>query len=118
MVADVDGFKAVNDQDGHAAGDRVLMEVARGLKSALRAEDRLYRIGGDEFAALVRVADLSEARTTGERLHQTVSEAHGPPISIGIAIHERDETGGSLFRRADAALYCVKRAGGHGIAVD
>jgi len=116
MVADVDGFKAVNDRDGHAAGDGVLVEVARGLQSALRAEDRLYRIGGDEFAALVRVADPGEAWTAATRLHRAVSETPGPPVSIGVAVHERGEVGDSLFGRADAALYEVKRAGRDGIA--
>jgi len=117
LVADVDGFKAVNDREGHAAGDRVLTGVALGLQSALRAEDRLYRIGGDEFAALVRVADPEEAWATAQRLHRAVSETPGPPVSIGVAIHERKEIGDSLFGRADAALYRVKRAGRDGIAV-
>ncbi len=117
LVADLDGFKAVNDRSGHAAGDRVLTEVACCLQAALRAEDRLYRIGGDEFAALIRVADSEEAQATAERLHRAVAEAPGPPISIGVAVHERNEAGDSLFGRADGALYRVKRSGRDGIAV-
>ena len=117
MLADVDRFKAVNDREGHAAGDIALIEVGRALKSALRAEDHVYRIGGDEFAALVRVADPHEASATAKRLHRSVSETGGPPVSIGAAVHERDEIGDSLFARADAALYSVKRAGRDGIAV-
>jgi diguanylate cyclase (GGDEF)-like protein len=118
MVADVDRFKAVNDREGHAAGDRALTKVAGALKSALRAEDRVYRIGGDEFAALVRVADADEARATAERLHRAMAESACPPVSIGVALHEREEVAESLFGRADAALYRVKRGGGDGIAVD
>lgn len=117
MLADVDRFKAVNDREGHAAGDIALIEVGRALKSALRAEDHVYRIGGDEFAALVRVADADEARATAERLHGAVSGTACPAVSIGVAVHERDEGGETLFGRADAALYRVKRGGRDGITV-
>lgn len=111
LVADVDGFKAVNDSLGHQAGDRLLKEVARALNGALGFGDRLFRIGGDEFAALLPVGDqaVDEAEAAAGRLRAAVAASGQPPVSIGVAIHEPGEHADSLFARADAALYRVKR---------
>lgn len=113
-LIDVDGFKAVNDNTGHLAGDRVLREVAASLSSALRGGDRLYRIGGDEFATVLRVADEAAALAVGERLRRAAHEI-GRTVSIGIAIGAATTADATLLARADEALYEVKRAGRDGV---
>ena len=114
LVADVDGFKSVNDTLGHLAGDRVLVEMAARMARALRAGDRLYRIGGDEFAAAFGVRDEREARAIGERLLAEISGA-ARTVSIGIAVGEPEDAGQDLFACADRTLYEVKSSGGNGV---
>ncbi len=113
LVVDVDGFKAVNDDFGHQAGDRLLTDVSQALDGALGGDDCLFRIGGDEFAALLRVGDRPEreAEATAERLRDAVAASGQPSVSIGVAIREPGEQPSSLFARADAALYRAKRGG-------
>ncbi len=120
LMLDMDYFKKVNDQYGHAAGDAVLREVARILGGNLRPTDLLARVGGEEFAALLPRTPRPEARLIAERLCQTMA---GTPlyvgeaeirltISIGVAL--LDETVASLdelLSRADQALYDAKEAG-------
>jgi diguanylate cyclase (GGDEF)-like protein len=118
---DLDGFKAVNDEHGHAAGDEVLREVARRLKGATRGGDTVARIGGDEFILL-----LSGARTRGEidqALGRMISVAKLPvelpsrqvvrlSASVGVAAFPEDATEPQqLLRCADAAMYDAKQLG-------
>jgi diguanylate cyclase (GGDEF)-like protein len=114
FAIDVDSFKAINDTYGHQAGDRALVELAQSLTHALRSADELYRIGGDEFAAVVDVQRGDEALSVAERL---VKAAHGvrQTISVGVAIHHEGETSVDTLRRADAALYVAKRSGRDGV---
>ncbi len=114
LLLDVDGFKAVNDREGHLTGDRVLRELAANLAGALREGDRLYRIGGDEFATVLAVGGAEQALDLGERLRQAAA-ATGRTVSIGVAVGRTDEPDGALLARADAALYEVKRAGRDGV---
>lgn len=114
VLVDLDGFKAVNDERGHLVGDRVLREVATTLAAALRDGDQLYRIGGDEFATVLRVADATEAMAVGERLRRAAHEI-GRTISIGISMGAADTSDATLWSRADEALYEVKRAGRDGV---
>lgn len=116
LVADIDRFKDMNDAHGHQAGDRILSAAAHTLRSALRNQDQLFRIGGDEFAVILAVADCDELEQTARRLGEAAASG-GPPLSIGAALGEPGEGSDSLFSRADAALYRVKRAGGDGSAV-
>lgn len=111
LVIDIDRFKAVNDRHGHRAGDELLVRCAQTLQRHLRSGDRLYRIGGDEFAALVRDVDDAKAMAVAQALRVAVAGHAGPTISVGVAVHDRRESQGALFARADAALYEVKRAG-------
>ena len=111
IVADVDGFKAVNDTRGHLAGDQLLRAVAAAFAGALRTDDRLFRIGGDEFAALVDVADLRDAARVGRRLVEAVRRLGVATVSLGVAVGEADESDRDLFARADGALYSAKRGG-------
>jgi diguanylate cyclase (GGDEF)-like protein len=121
ILLDVDRFKDVNDMDGHAAGDEVLSTVARVLLRSARANEEVFRIGGDEFA-LVVLGDASDASHATERVLRAVREhSRGrklPTLSAGIAeasSSESDKT--SLVARADAALYAAKEAGRDRLAV-
>jgi len=117
LVIDVDGFKAVNDRHGHSVGDRLLVRCTEALRRGLRAGDGLYRIGGDEFAALLAGVDGEKAVTIAQELRGAVAELAGPTVSIGVAEHARGETHAALFSRADAALYEAKRAGRDAVAL-
>jgi len=121
---DLDGFKAVNDTLGHAAGDALLIGVAGRLRGALRSADTLARLGGDEFAVLVEQGD--DATTAARRLLGTLKEpfhVHGRSVavsaSIGVATVEAGQDTGTdaatraatLVHRADVAMYAVKASG-------
>jgi diguanylate cyclase (GGDEF)-like protein len=117
VIADIDGFKAINDTRGHQAGDRALRETAAALGTALRRGDELFRIGGDEFAAIVRVADGHEALELGRRLRAAVNAIGEVTISIGVALPVAGESHEATLARADQALYDVKAAGRDGVAL-
>lgn len=119
-MLDLDRFKEVNDRHGHAAGDRVLREVARRIRGALRLADPVARIGGDEFAVLLVGASRQTARAAAERLREAISREpvrlNGGPlaltVSVGLAVLPEDVAGGGpLFAAADKALYRAKLAG-------
>jgi diguanylate cyclase (GGDEF)-like protein len=118
VLVDVDGFKRLNDTFGHQHGDHILRELARALGGALRRGDTLFRIGGDEFAALLVVAGHDEALEAGRRLRAAVAEAElGVTVSIGVAVPQEGETDAAVLGRADRALYRVKAAGRDGVAL-
>jgi len=117
LVADIDRFKAMNDSHGHQAGDRMLTAVAGALRSALRAQDRLFRIGGDEFAVIMVVADRDELEQAARRLRRATAEGGSPTLSVGGAVARQGEGSDALFSRADAALYLVKRGGRDGLSL-
>ncbi|OLS97490.1 hypothetical protein BJF90_10200 [Pseudonocardia sp. CNS-004] len=121
---DLDGFKAVNDTLGHAAGDALLIGVADRLRGALRSADTLARLGGDEFAVLVEQGD--DATAAARRLLATLRDpfhVHGRSVavsaSIGVATVEAGQDTGAdaatraatLVHRADVAMYAVKANG-------
>lgn len=110
FAIDVDSFKTINDTYGHQAGDRALVELANSLSSVLRSADELYRVGGDEFAAVVDVQLGDEALGVAERLVEAAHHVR-QTISVGVAIHHAGETSADTLRRADAALYVAKRSG-------
>ena len=117
-MIDIDHFKAVNDEHGHAAGDRVLAAVAGSMREHLRAEDQLGRLGGEEFLALLPDAGAHAAASAAEKLRGEVGALEvehdgrdlGVTISVGWATWE-GESPDELLRRADEALYEAKRAG-------
>jgi diguanylate cyclase (GGDEF)-like protein len=124
LIVDVDHFKQVNDVYGHGVGDAALRRVATALTNRFRANDCVARIGGDEFAVLLRetgVENLSAIRQKAEALNRDLAEPqNGLPalsLSIGVAFsshgYNRD-----LFDRADRALYMVKQNGRCGCAFD
>jgi diguanylate cyclase (GGDEF)-like protein len=117
LLCDVDGFKAINDTRGHLAGDRVLREIAAALSGALRRGDELFRIGGDEFAAIVKVVGAQEALAAGRRLQQAGRSLGDVTLSIGVALPREAEDAEALIARADEALYAVKADGRDGVAL-
>ncbi|MEV1329625.1 diguanylate cyclase [Micromonospora costi] len=116
LAIDVDGFKTVNDTYGHQAGDRLLIGLARALEGALRSGDELYRIGGDEFVAVIEVNRPEEAVRIAERLTEAARRT-GRTISIGVALPRPGESAELTLRRADQALYRVKRQGRDGVSL-
>ncbi|MCX6095053.1 MAG: diguanylate cyclase [Candidatus Bipolaricaulota bacterium] len=120
---DLDKFKQVNDIHGHAAGDRVLRDVAARLREALRASDTVARLGGDEFVALLPGIDSpKDAELAAEKILQALRDsfsdadlARGLSASIGIALYPDDgDDGTRLLQKADAAMYNVKNCGRDG----
>jgi diguanylate cyclase len=112
ILIDLDRFKAVNDTDGHLAGDRVLVDVANALRRGLRGADRAYRIGGDEFAAIVHVQSLEEAVGIGERLRAQAAATGHTTVSVGVAFSDGSDAEAEMLQSdADLALYEAKRAG-------
>jgi diguanylate cyclase (GGDEF)-like protein len=118
--ADVDHFKDINDQYGHADGDAALLAVANILREGLRPRDIVARIGGEEFAMLLPCSDLADALTIAERQRAMVEsmrfeiagQSLGVTISIGVAMsREPHEPVSALLRAADKALYAAKGEG-------
>ncbi|MDT0276170.1 GGDEF domain-containing protein [Blastococcus goldschmidtiae] len=119
-VVDLDGFKAVNDRDGHAAGDALLQAVASVLGVAVRETDTVARLGGDEFAVLAEVSEAFSGEMLAERLRQAVAlvgARGGVTASIGVAEVLPAEDVAGLLHRADAAMYQAKAAGGDRFAL-
>jgi diguanylate cyclase (GGDEF)-like protein len=111
IAVDVDNFKAVNDRDGHLAGDRVLKRVAEALRGQCRESDAAGRVGGDEFL-LVMPGLGDEAPAVAERIVEQTTARTGAPISAGVARMQGWELdAASLIDRADAALLEAKRSG-------
>ena len=120
MMIDLDDFKLVNDRFGHAAGDRMLAEVAERLRASLRDRDLLARIGGEEFLAAMPEMPAAAAASVAERVRAAVA---APPftvsgqdevtltVSIGISAHRAGESAAAFFDRADQALYASKSGG-------
>lgn len=116
LAVDVDEFKSINDTYGHQAGDRVLVNLARALQAALRQGDELFRVGGDEFVAVVEVQRAEEAVGIAHRLTEAARRI-GRTVSIGVAMQRPGEPPEFTLRRADAALYDAKRKGRDGVRV-
>lgn len=116
LAVDIDRFKDINDTYGHQEGDRALVDLAQALRQALRAQDELYRIGGDEFAAILEISRPEEAVRIAERLVQAARRV-GRSVSVGVAVRLPDESGKETLRRADTALYEAKRTGRNGVRV-
>jgi len=127
ILADMDHFKRINDQYGHASGDAVLIETASRLRNAVRETDMVARIGGEEFVIAMPATDMATARRIADRLCQCISDrpfdvpgAKRPvniTVSLGLAMggtaadSKQLETVDTVLDRADKALYRAKTQG-------
>ena len=118
LLIDLDHFKQVNDQYGHAAGDQVLASVSAALRSVVRDRDFAGRNGGDEFAVLLPDTDIAAALEIAERVRVTIAEVSLPgtdvPVTVSVGVAGYPDHASALERLerlADAALYVAKRQG-------
>nr|WP_241742150.1 diguanylate cyclase [Microbacterium yannicii] len=126
LFVDLDGFKAVNDHLGHAAGDALLREVGQRLRSSIRESDVLGRFGGDEFIAVAAVDSDGDAAMLADRIRAAIAQPYDdlPPgiaitASVGVVTVGNDGAPvmDRLIRAADHAMYDAKMAGGDRVAV-
>ncbi|MDT8385635.1 MAG: diguanylate cyclase [Gammaproteobacteria bacterium] len=118
-MVDIDFFKQVNDSHGHLVGDKVLIEVTRRMRAALRDVDSIGRYGGEEFLVLINASSMAVARRVAERIRSHVAaqpiNLQGLEIpvtlSLGLAEGRPGEAADELVARADQALYAAKTAG-------
>ncbi len=122
LFVDIDHFKAVNDQHGHAAGDAVLQALAARLQEYLRATDAIFRYGGEEYLVVLPNADRAGAAQTAEKLRRAVAETPlaGIPctVSVGGAVVRSGEDFWQAVRRADQAMYVAKKSGRNRVVID
>lgn len=114
ILLDIDNFKTINDSYGHQAGDHVLRTIGSALR--LGSGDRLFRVGGEEFAVLLAGCNARDALTVAERLVKRVAElevleGHPVTVSAGIAWSGNPATHEETYRDADKALYRAKLTG-------
>jgi diguanylate cyclase (GGDEF)-like protein len=124
LMVDLDRFKAINDENGHAAGDDLLQGVAEALRGRLRDTDALGRLGGDEFVAYLPHTEAAAAVAVGEHLLTVVRDASTAlgdgmrtTASVGVAFDPGSSLGPeAMLGAADAAMYSAKRAGGNRVS--
>ena len=119
---DLDGFKNINDDHGHEAGDRILRSFGAEGRVALRREDCFARLGGDEFAVLISLPSIDAAQEAAETLHARLSAVlastgHDVTCSMGALVVPPDGTNSleELMREADRLMYTVKKIGKNGV---
>lgn len=126
LYVDLDEFKPINDTFGHSTGDEVLVEMARRIRGAVRGEDLVARIGGDEFViALLAVRGLDDAQRVGDTLRDTLAQpiqlagsTVRVTVSVGVALAQAGEAVNAVLQRADRALYRAKRMGRNRVVTD
>jgi len=126
-MLDLDDFKQVNDTYGHQAGDEVLQELCRRLRSSIRPYDSIGRYGGEEFLVVFPETTARQAQRQAERIREVVEqdpfevqggEERTITVSIGVANYTQKEELNQLISRADAALYRAKRGGKNKVVLD
>lgn len=122
-LVDVDQLRSINDRFGADAGDEALVEVAKALRSECRAYDELARVAGDEFAVLIRGADLHEAADIADRFREACSRVVVPSrpevrltVSVGV-VHGQGRSVPALLQLADRTMWRAKERGGNRVAV-
>ena len=117
LVIDIDRLRAVNDLDGHPAGDAVIQAVARTCAETIRAIDTIGRVGGEEFAIVLPMTDCKGGVELAERLRDRIAKSQKVTISVGVA-QGTPKTRGfeALLGAADEALRRAKKAGGNRVA--
>jgi diguanylate cyclase (GGDEF)-like protein len=120
VMLDLDGFKRINDTQGHLRGDLLLVEIAEAMRSATRERDVVGRYGGDEFFLVLPKADADAAEAVARRVTDAVADvgrkfdpAHPVTASTGIAVARERDSVASIARRADEACYRAKTNGGN-----
>lgn len=118
FLIDVDNFKTYNDSYGHDVGDRVLIRVGEVLTAHFRAEDQIFRIGGDEFSVIMDESRPAMKETVAEKIAAVNRELKTPvdgmpvlSVSVGVAFGREGITSDGIFKEADQALYRVKNGG-------
>ncbi|MCW2267504.1 diguanylate cyclase [Pseudomonas sp. MYb187] len=116
VAMDVDDFKPINDQYGHACGDRALVDLVERVRNCLRAKDLLARWGGDEFVVVMVDASIDDAHTLAQAIRQALAQAprigeRQLTMSYGVVQRQDDEDQAQMLNRADRALYRAKAAG-------
>ena len=115
-MIDIDHFKSVNDNFGHAVGDQVIQGVARTLQDALRRSDVVCRFGGEEFAVLLSDTTLEKAAEVAEKIRLAISQLDFPELSVTVSLgvaslDSSTRSAHELLERADKSLYVAKRSG-------
>jgi len=124
MMIDIDHFKSVNDQYGHAEGDFVLQAIAAEIKEIYRGEDIVARLGGEEFVVLLDQCNLSSAKARAEGLCQHIEglSPHDRKITLSIGVAQLDissnETFTNMLKRADLAVYQAKEQGRNRVVIN
>ncbi|MDH3301532.1 MAG: GGDEF domain-containing protein [Acidimicrobiia bacterium] len=111
ILLDLDGFKEVNDTQGHTAGDQVLQDLSNHLRRCLRDSDTSARLGGDEFLVVARRAFADPVKVAQRILKGWDDHGRSTTLSAGVALHEASVDVSETFDRADQALYAAKAAG-------
>lgn len=115
LTIDLDHFKQINDDYGHATGDSVLVKVAQVLQLNARSSDLVARVGGEEFVIIATVPHRHAALDLAERIRETVALVQSPrpvTVSVGLAIAQKEkESVDALLQRADIAMYAAKESG-------
>lgn len=122
IMFDVDHFKHINDSHGHAVGDKVLQELVATARKRMRASDRIFRYGGEEFVLLAPQTDLKGAAALAEDLRKEIAESHVAElpkvtISVGVAELGQREESDAWLKRSDEALYRAKQGGRNRVEV-
>jgi diguanylate cyclase len=129
LLIDIDEFKGINDRHGHVFGDQVIQCVSQAIKASVKGRDIAARYGGDEFAVLLPETALAGATTVAEYIRRIIErrrlsdyigegETVTVTVSVGLATLGAGETGQSLLRRADKALYQAKKNGRNQVIAD
>lgn len=116
LMIDLDRFKLVNDTFGHVVGDNALRQTAQILKESVRATDRVYRWGGEEFIVITPETDNSQATLVAEKICKNFREAYfedvgNITVSVGLASYDTDESKDDWIKRVDLSLYQAKQTG-------
>ncbi len=119
LYCDLDGFKQINDEHGHAVGDEVLIEVGRRIRRCVRNGDTVGRLGGDDFVVLMtQIHDVADALRVGEHIRAEVARPVRcgtgevtPTRSVGVALARSGDDTDAVLARADRALYKAKESG-------
>ncbi|MBV5320399.1 MAG: GGDEF domain-containing protein [Sulfuricurvum sp.] len=119
LMIDADNFKIINDKHGHVAGDKVLYFFAQTIKSVIRAGDKVYRYGGEEFSVLLNRCDNEQAFIVADKIRSQIEQSHlmyagktiKMTVSVGATMHRAGDTYDDFIARADNALYRAKNEG-------